>query len=143
MIQNRALHIMVLIVAMTIGAAMGAQAKSIETSYAIEHFEGSQWRVEKFGDGPTARGFTFSFEDGGIYVPLLCEPFVATRQPDGTMLIEPVDTRIMCLVFPQREMMISLFFSDLQTLVPLDENTLRLGGSHGDYIIATRIENQN
>jgi len=34
--------------------------------------------------------------------------------------------------------MISLFFGQLETLVPQDENTLRLGNSRGEYIIATR-----
>ncbi len=56
MIQNRMLHIVVLIVVMTIGAAMDAHAKSIETSYGIEHLEGTQWRVDKFGSGPAVRG---------------------------------------------------------------------------------------
>ena len=143
MIKNRMLHIIVLTVAMAIGASLGAYAKSIETSYGFDHFEGTQWRVEKFGDGPKARGFTFLFEDGHIYVPLLCAPFTATRQQDGTMLIKPVETNVMCFAVSQQEVMISLFFGQLETLVPLDKNTLRLGNSRGDRIIATRIKSQN
>ncbi len=143
MIQNRMLHIIVLTVAMAIGASLGAHAKSIETSYGVDHFAGTTWRVEKFGDGRRADGFTFLFEDGHIYVPLLCAPFTATRQQDGTMLIEPVETNVMCFAVSYQEQMISLFFSQLETLVPLDNNTLRLGSSHGDQIIATRVETQN
>ncbi len=56
MIQNRMLHIVVLTVVMTIGAVMGTQAKSIETSYGIDHFKDTQWRVDKFGGGPAVRG---------------------------------------------------------------------------------------
>ena len=134
---------MVLTLAMTIGAAIGVQAKSVETSYGFDHFEDTQWHVEKFGEGPRADGFTFLFEDGHIYVPLLCAPFTATRQQDGTMLIEPVETDVMCFAVSYQEQMISLFFSQLETLVPLDNNTLRLGSSHGDQIIATRVKTQN
>ena len=143
MIQNRALHIMLLTLVMTIGVAISAHAKSIEISYGFDHFEGTTWHVEKFGNDPEGRGFTFLFEDGHIYVPLLCAPFTATRQQDGTMLIEPVETEVMCFAVSQREVMISLFFGQLETLVSLDKNTLRLGNSRGEKIIAIRIKAQN
>gem|GEM_PF-2655043 len=45
MIQNRMLHIIVLAVAMAIGASLGAHAKSIHTSYGVDRFAGSAWRI--------------------------------------------------------------------------------------------------
>ncbi len=134
---------MVLTLVMTIGAAIGAHAKSIETSYGFDHFEGTAWHVEKFGEGPQAAGFSFLFEDGHIYVPLLCAPFTATRQQDGTMLIEPVETDVMCFAVSQREGMIIEFFGQLETLILLDKNTLKLGTRYNEEIIAIRVETQN